>query len=459
MKTRLRLVVLGVAAATASAAAIAQPSRPQGLVAIVGGGLEHTDNAYRSEGRYPGCDEAPGGLPDCVPEQSDTKSFVSLDLGWYRASEALESDVMYRSEVAHYDNDTTRDNTVIEGHGEVTWRALPDRIHLVGRHDRSEQIQDTRNPDIRNNNQLRDILSVGPDFIARMSPVDDLILTGRLTQVRYDDAEREDIPQTRNGDSERAMGGLTWAHRLSPTDTLSANYRYEDTEFDDAASDFSFEQLYGTYAVELRTSGYSLSLGANRSERSDGTDSDGFYAQATGFFEVGSHRLDLTAVNQLTDSSIGLGGTDLVDQDYRPEDGNFNVVDVVERTSLRVGWRYTGLCERCTLALDASYDEQDFETEPRDQEAAGVGGSLGYRLTPTMTASIRARASTTEYPQDAQGSGRTDDITEYGATLDWRLSRSLSARFWLTSNERESDAGGQGYEELFGGASVSYALR
>jgi hypothetical protein len=79
-------------------------------------------------------------------------------------------------------------------------------------------------------------------------------------------------------------------------------------------------------------------------------------------------------------------------------------------------------------------------------------------LTPTLKLALRGNYTETEFTQDA-GGGREDELESYGLTLDWTLSRSLSLRAWLTDEERTSDAALQGYEELYGGVSVSYRFR
>ncbi|MFM7783593.1 MAG: hypothetical protein ACKPE6_02935, partial [Gammaproteobacteria bacterium] len=261
-----------------------------------------------------------------------------------------------------------------------------------------------------------------------------------------------------NSDSERVQGGLSWQHKLSETDPLSATYRYSEAQFDASPVEFQYHQLFGTYAVKLRNSGYTLSLGVNRSERDTGDEQDGFYAQAGWNLDSGGHRLSLVAINQLTDSGIGLGGNSLTGSGYRPLDSNYDVVDLVERTSFNVGYGYDRLCERCSVDVGLGYDEQDFDTQPRDQEQLSGSLSFGYSITPLLKASLSARYSEIEYAQGALG-GRTDERSEYGLFLDWRVSRSLSARFWLSQDERDSDAAFQEYDELYGGVSVKYAFR
>ena len=89
-----------------------------------------------------------------------------------------------------------------------------------------------------------------------------------------------------------------------------------------------------------------------------------------------------------------------------------------------------------------------------------MAGSLAfsYRITPLLKASLSGRYSEIEYAQGALG-GRTDERTEYGLFVDWTVSRSLSARFWLSQDERQSDAALQEYDEFYGGVSLKYAFR
>jgi outer membrane protein assembly factor BamA len=295
--------------------------------------------------------------------------------------------------------------------------------------------------------------------MARLSPVDQIVLDGRYSQVSYDRGDETAVAGTNQSDSERTSGGLSWQHQLRKTDLLSASYQYSEVTFDEFTEELTYHQLYGTYAVKLRNSGYTVSLGVNRSEReSSGDDSDGFYAQIGWNLQSGEHRFGVTAINQLTDSGVGLGGNGLIGANFSPNDSNFDVVDVVERTSLNLDYGFSGLCERCDVGLRLGYDEQDFDEQPRDQKTTGGSLTLGYKLTPTLKLSLRGDYSEIEFLQDA-GGGRTDKRENYGLTLDWMMSRSLTMRAWITDEQRKSDAALQGYEELFGGVSVSYRFR
>jgi predicted porin len=431
------------AAALVALPALAQVSGAQGPRIALGVGVEQSDNALKTNTR----------------ERSDTKEYLDLDLGYLRDSDYLSADAQYRAEIANYRNDTTEDASVLTGQSKLAWKLLPGRMQIDVSHDRSEQIRDSRNADIRNNRQLRDIVSAGPTFMARLSPVDQIVLDGRYSQVSYDRGDETAVAGTNQSDSERTSGGLSWQHQLRKTDLLSASYQYSEVTFDEFTEELTYHQLYGTYAVKLRNSGYTVSLGVNRSEReSSGDDSDGFYAQIGWNLQSGEHRFGVTAINQLTDSGVGLGGNGLIGANFSPNDSNFDVVDVVERTSLNLDYGFSGLCERCDVGLRLGYDEQDFDEQPRDQKTTGGSLTLGYKLTPTLKLSLRGDYSEIEFLQDA-GGGRTDKRENYGLTLDWMLSRSLTMRAWITDEQRKSDAALQGYEELFGGVSVSYRFR
>ena len=418
-----------------------EATRKQGATLEATLGAERTDNAFKTSFR----------------EEDETKSYIDLGLGYRRSGDILDADVLYHGELANYENDTTDDDTVLTGSGRVSWKLLPDRLQLDLSHERSEQLRDSRNPDIRNNRILRDIVTAGPTFRARMSPVDALVVSGRYVAVSYDDSDRTPIGGAQNSDSERTQGSLGWEHSFSETDVLSLHYEYMDTEFDSFTEEFQYQRLFATYAVRLRQSGYSISVGANRSERDSTGSNDGFLVRANWNLQTGEHQFRLNGVNELTDSGIGLGGSTEGGGLQLP-DSNFDVIDVVERSSIDFDWQYGGVCERCSVSLGVFYDDQDFDTQPRDQEQIGYRGSFGYRLTPTLTAALTGSYAESEYTQDV-GGGRRDERTGYGITLDWELSRSLSMRAWLMQDERDSDDFGQEYNELYGGLSLRYTFR
>ena len=167
------------------------------------------------------------------------------------------------------------------------------------------------------------------------------------------------------------------------------------------------------------------------------------------------HRFRVNVVNELTDSGIGLGSNSQVNDDFRPQDSNFGVVDTVERSTLEFAYGYDRLCERCTLDLRVSADNQDFDVQPRDQELRRYNGTFRYRLTSAVSVSFNGGWSETKYTEE----GRSDEGIIYRMNLDWRLSRSLRVAFWLVSDQRDSDQAGQDFEEYYGGASVHYKFR
>jgi hypothetical protein len=423
--------------------ALAAPDSPkQGSSIVIGLGVDQTDNAFKTS----------------VTEQDETKEYLSLGLGYVRTGELFSAQFDYDGEIANYENDTTDDDALLTGSSNLAWTVLPGRLQLSANHQRSEQLRNSRDVDIRNNRQLRDIFSAGPSFTARLSSVDDLVFTGRLTQVTYGESGAD----TQNGqsggrDSDRVQGGVSWQHHLSKTDTLAANYQHSTTEFDGTDVEITFQQAFATYEVRLRSSGYNIALGMNRSERDGGSSNDGFYGQIGWDLASGGHRVRVVAINQLTDSGIGLGGNGMLAGDTSPRDNNFDVVDVVERTSLDLNYGFDALCDRCVVDVGLRYDQQDFEVEPRDQENTGINGSFGYRLTPLLKASVRAGYTEIEFSQDQDGA-RKDKRTQYGASLDWTLSRQLALRFFLTHDSRDSSRG-RDYDELFGGVSAEYRFR
>lgn len=428
----------------AAASVYAQEAPKQGPALVVGVGVDRTDNAFRTS----------------QDEQDETKEYLNLGLGYMRSGEALSAQIDYKSEFANYENNTTDDDVVVTGSSNLGWNLLPGRLQLGLSHERSEQLRNSRDVDIRNNRQIRDMVSAGPALTARMSAVDDLVLSGRFTRVAYGKAAADATEgQNAGSDSDRVQGGLAWQHRLNKTDLLSANYQYSTSQFDDSDVEFTFQQVFGTYEVRLRNSGYTASLGLNRSERTGGSSSDGFYGQLGWDLTLGVHRFKAVLINQLTDSGIGLGGNSLSSGNFGANDSNFDVVDVVERSSLDLGYGFDGLCERCVVDIGLHYDEQDFDVEPRDQEQNGVTASFGYRLTPTLKVSLKTGYTELEFPQDSDG-GRKDERSHYGFSLDWTLSRQLTAQLFLTSDSRDSSQAGAGnYDEAFGGLSVSYRFR
>jgi hypothetical protein len=417
----------------------------------VGVGVERTNNAFRND----------------AFKRSETKGFVDANLGYLRRGERFDADILYVVEGAYYENETTTADAVIFGGGTVGWNIFPGRFRWDASHDRSEQLPDSRRPDTRNNRLVRNLFSTGPSFTARLGAVDSLVLSGRYIDVTYDDSNRPGGGGGANSDSSRLQGTASWDHDLSTTDRVSLSYQYMETDTDGFTEDFKYHRLYGTYAAQLRSSAYTISLGGNKSERDSSGSKNGFLAEIDWNLATGGHRFYATAINELTDSAIGLGGSALISDYFRPRDSNFDVIDLVERRSFSFGYGYDRLCERCTVDLGIFYDEQDFDVQPRDEKQKGVNGSFAYRFTPTLSGTVRASHSKSKYAQGGiivvEGIPLFVDEDEkrysYGVSVNWLLSRRMTAEFWLKNEERKSGGNRLGYEETYGGASLRYRFR
>lgn len=458
------LLVLAAAGAHAAPGA----SRANGTTLKVGVGLDYTDNAYGIEEANRVCQPSVA-VPDPVCVRSELKEFTDIEIGYERQGSALEASIRYDGELANYEHDTTEVNHVVQGESKLAWNVLPKRLALEVSHERTEQLQNSRDPNVRSNRQLRDVYTLGPRLTARLSPVDDLLFGLHYTGVSYDDFGQNELQQnasdggtdapgsgsSANSDSERVEASAGWQHRLSPTDVMSLMYQRIEAEFESDIEDIRYDRLFASYNVQLASSIYTIALGANKVQRDIAGDNDGFYGQATWKLDYAGHRLSIDAVNELTDSSIGLGGNGTVDGDFRPEDSNFDVVDTLERTTLKFGYGYDRICERCILDLRLSFDEQDFDVQPRDQQTTDYGATFRYRLTPMLTAVLSATRSEREFTSD----DRQDDLAVYRLSVKWRLSRAINAEFWYSDTQRDSNVVGQDYEEKAAGARIDYRFR
>ncbi len=419
------LLTVGLITATGAAA-----QDRDGLSIGITVGVEHSDNALKLSEN----------------EIDDTKSYGQLELGLDAETRRIDVELDYFGELAHYENDTIDREDFWEGDASVVFTLLENRLSWEATHSRTEQLQNARDVDIRNNRESRDIFSTGPDLTLRLSQVDQLLLQGRWNAVQFQDTEQTD--------SERLSGLAGWQRRLSPTSTASLAYEYVDVEFDDLDETLAYERLYASYEVALKSSSYTISLGANRSDWDTLDDNEGFFGEIEWRLESGEHRLSLAATNQLTDSGIGLGGSGVTGGDFQPQDPNFGQLDEVERLGGRLGYGFDGLCARCQVDFGLDYDEQDFQTLDLDQER--FGGSIGFTFQFSSRADLRWTARYSEI--DFTADDRTDELTNMQLRLNWQLSRSLSVALWGFIDERDTSGGfvDGDFDETAGGVSLTY---
>ena len=413
---------------------------------------------------------------DRLPDELKRDELTSTVAGIFRLAhdaQDFDVDVDYVIEQSDYKNDRIETETQVQGASNINWRIYEDNVLWDFRHLITEAnlgVRETGTPDTR---ETRNVYSTGPTFAARLSKVDRLILAANYTVVEQDTANVEltetAVDNARNLDSARTMGRVSWRRQLSSTSALSLSYAQAVTELDDDSPDFEFEQIFASYEVQLASGRYGISLGYNESER-DGQDNqqEGTYAAISYLNDFGGRTLEISIVNQLTDSSIGLGadGADVTDS-------NFGVLDIVERTNARVIYGYDNICRSCQWEISYEYDKEDFQETAEDdgiQLIQNVQDNTAHIIRSLLRYAINSRSTSyfglgytrAEFDNDGGSNAREDDRYNARAGLEHQLNDRVDVEVGVNYNTRDTEIEGtdvnRDFDELSGFATITVKL-
>jgi hypothetical protein len=370
-------------------------------------------------------------------EQDELETRLGTTLGVTHEGKQVVVDLNYSASASDYKNDVVQSDTQIIGNSNLIWEIIDESLRWNFNHDISETLANNRVSDARDNRETRQTFRTGPEYTARLSPVDDLILALEYTSVNQDSAESETAASRSNIDSQRGEASITWSHALSRASAFELGYSNLVTEFDNDSPDFEYQQLFVGYNVLLSSGDYGIRIGANRSERENqNDDQNGVYASANFRRDFGAHGLSFSAVRQLTDSSVGLDSS--IDS---LGSNNFSEIAVVERTSFNATYRYDSLCRGCTLDIRYRYDKEDFQQDnvsginPNDDsEDNGFEGSITYRA----NSKLSSRGFVSYLQTDFDANNREDTTSEVGFSIDYLVTQDLTLNFLASYEERDT---------------------
>ena len=378
-------------------------------------------------------------------EQSDVASVARAAIAWRDAIEPLTADVGYSIEHRDFVDDVDQDETAVDGSAELTWNALPRLLNVLVQHQVSQSQTNLRTADTAANREQRSVLTGGLDGFLHLSSVDSLVIRPRYSEVTFEESEQSD--------SQRTSGDVAWRHALDALSAVNVSLGAGAVQFDEPGSDYDFGSFQVGYAATLARLTYSLDVGLTQIKRDVGEDVDGNTLHAALSYRGDGFEVGGTAVNELTDSSIGLSGNEFSLPDFSNNDSNFDEVDVVERSQIDLFWRQQlNVASSFQFGVGASND--DYDTLPNDQEMAYA--QVGYQYTANVfwNFAADARYEKTDFVDDPIGREYTDMTLTL--TAQYHFSPELDAQMSLSREERDADTAGEEYDDNIAILSVSY---
>ncbi|HEY7739923.1 MAG TPA: hypothetical protein VIB01_04840 [Steroidobacteraceae bacterium] len=416
MKIRTRIIP-ALAATMLAAAASAQET-----TFSVSAGATHSDNVGRT----------------AANEQSDTIAEAGMQLGWAHDGR-LDADVTVNARYLSYLDDTFDDELVGGLNGRLVYAFLPDRFTWTVEDDFGQSFIDPRDVETPANRQNLNVFSTGPTLILPLGSRTQVSVSGRWSDVNYEESEL---------DSERLLGMVALSRAMSDTSSLSLNLSSQRVEFDASPPNSDYDLHSAWLRYQVRGSRTTIEVSGGMTSLHDfGERSDGPLFDLTLTREVGA-RSSLFV-------NIGTRFYDAADSFVRDRGfqdiltGNEDAVparDPFQQDYANLSWTIEGA--RSTLELSSDWRDEEREVDATfDRESIGVGLELSRRIGPRTTASVFGRHTS----EDFSVSGVDFDEWSAGAGLDWSLSATvalgLRAEHAEGSGDTSAGTGTRDYDE------------
>ncbi len=383
-------------------------------------------------------------------EQGDTKVRALAGIRLHQETEFIFLDFDYRASHETWLGEMDEifgDRNKLEGYGQFSWKPA-DYFTFYVNNRREDLIVNNRFVETQNNRTVRSVIEVGAEFTARLSRVDTLNLVPIYRAVNFSDA---------GIDSKRPGVLLFWGHRLSETDALSVNLFAESIDFEtpvlDAIApqdDILRAQAFVGYSARLNRLSYEFEAGYTWVRRDDSNNADSIDDSANDYsgplirarlnYQHENHSFQLRVIRDLTDTSVGLGGS-FSGGDYGTGDTSVNQLALVTRSQIDVYYDLAFAAEQWSWQIGYRYDQQDVEYDALDALEDAIGpidppidlGLLGvqdetrnliysallYEMTPKITARLIGNYRITDFTDSPLG--REDDIYRLGLVFTFRM--------------------------------------
>lgn len=281
-------------------------------------GARYTDNVSRAN----------------VDEQSETVGVAGLLFGVNTDRPRLDADIAGNLEYRRYLDDTFDDEVVGGIDALASYAFIPERFVWVVADNFSQIASDITSVSTPDNRENVNYLSTGPDITIGLTGRTSLLLSGRVNDTYYEEADT---------DSEGLSGSLALVRQMSDFSALSLNGSTTEVNFDDEVfADYRIDEAFLRWSTETERTTFILDGGYNRidSDTETGTEddtSDGLLARLELSRAVGARsRLGLAAGTGFESPGQGLRR----DQDFVGVDPGGDEDAIVGGDAYRADYAY-----------------------------------------------------------------------------------------------------------------------
>lgn len=380
-------------------------------------------------------------------EESDVASVASARIALQDKDGALETDMGYQLQHRDYVDDVEDDETAVDGKAALKWHALPRHLDVILQHQVSQTQTNLRTTDTPSNRERRSILTGGFDGFIRFTPVDDIVISPRYTDVKFSESDQSD--------SQRSQVDVSWVHALDGVSRFSFGGGVGKSAFDENGRDYDFTSVLVGYQAALARLNYSISGGISKFDRDEGDNVDGHILRAdinyaTDTFDVGAN-----VASELTDTSFGLAGNTFQLEGFTPSDTNFDQVDILQRSQVDLYWRQR-IDASTSLNVGFGAVKDDYETTTQDEEVIYASVDGNRVLNSYWTIGTGARFERVEFTDDPLGSDYDETTLQINGR--YQATQRLDFRLTIMRVDRSADSSAAEYTDNVVAMTVNYRV-
>lgn len=369
--------------------------------------------------------------------QSEWINSVLAGVAYRNNGPAVVANVLAQAQYRDYKNDIYRDESLYDLDASVLWWISPQRFNWLLLDRYAQLARSISSPDTPDNRIDSNVLSTGPEYLARFGQVNTLVLGGRYGNASYSDATL---------DNNRYSAYARWQYAANSQMTYSINNEVERVIYDDDQySDLWRYDLFVRLDMRAARALFQIDLGTTRIDREQTGESDGYLGR-------------LTWTQRLTSgSSAGIAlageyldaGTVLLSTVTTPTPGPGDPTASPVASDAINDYFYTKRGElfysrndgAFGLNLKTYYRDIEYEVAiSQDRRETGARFDVSYSPFSLMAVTLYGNHLNVQY----ENTDREDRNSEAGARLRHRLSRSLSIivdarRIWRYSTEASQE--------------------
>lgn len=358
---------------------------------------------------------------------------LAAGLGYEEHGTRLDGNVDARVEYVNYPSGVFDDETRLYIDGDLRWALVRDRLFWVLADFLTNQLVNTRAPNVPTNLQQTNVFTTGPSLSYQFNTVNTL-----KVDLRYMNSWAEENASFK---ADRWFAGAGWVYGLTPADDISLHVTYYDTDFrrNQGQEDFRRQSVFGAWERRTgQTSVLRIELGLINVDFEKSANENGWRALLEWNRTISSSSsLTVSGRHGLTDAALSIART------ADPESIGSNVVsgDVYEVTALDVGYNYSWAAS--TLNLSGSYEKQDYVTSGEiDRDLFGVLASWSTRYGGGWSSRFTGDFAWADYDD-----GLSDRTYLLYAGVDYASTPNITYTLGVNWQRRFSDAPGDHYED------------